>query len=187
MQDYLNRPGQKKRIHQQELILLERQLLLQQQRGIIRPCFQPSLEEADRGTIYWCQLKDAINKFCPECVIFRQKISALRYVRAKKAQQVLVDKINVNNLEVLTREVSQLMQTNTQLMKEVTEKQRLITDLFTINSELSLTIKKGTQELQQQYAKRKKLEELIIEAQHHVTTVSAQLRVKKYRHHGQTI
>ena len=79
------------------------------------------------------------------------------------------------------------MQTNTQLMKEVTEKQRLITDLFTINSELSLTIKKGTQELQQQYAKRKKLEELIMEAQHHVTTVSAQLRVKKYRHHGQMI
>ena len=182
MQDYLERGGHKKRIHQQEVLLLERQLLLQQQRGIIRPCYQPSLEEADYGAMYRCQLKDSINKFCPKCTLFRQKISSLRCLRAKKAQQILTDKINANNLDVLTREVSQLLQTNTQLLKEVARKQQLITELFAINSELYLTIKKGTKELQQQYAKRQNLEELIMEGQQHVTTVSAHLRRKTSSH-----
>ena len=61
-------------------------------------------------------------------------------------------------------------------------KQQLITELFAINSELYLTIKKGTKELQQQYAKRQNLEELIMEGQQHVTTVSAHLRRKTSSH-----
>ena len=187
MKDYLERCGHKRRIHQREVLLLESQLELQQQRGVIRPCYQPSLEEADKGANYKCQLKDSINRFCRKCVISRQKVSVLRCQRAKQAHDILIGKVNTNNIDILTREVTQLLQTNTQLVAEVAQKHRIITDLFASNNELYLTIKKGTEELQQQYDKRKKLEELIINSQHHVATVSAQLRSKTYSHHDRLV